>query len=220
MANFQTEGQGAMIGILNVIWKVNPVAPPRPWRHCSTCGDSRPFGSSGKIRLNANGRRLDAWLIYKCLFCENTWNLRVLERAAVTSISRADLQATHTSAPDWVRLQEYDLAVLKRQCNRVDLSSELSATKTFEGNWSQAWSTIVLTIDAPCATGQRLDRFLANELKLSRATLQSMYRVGGLQCDFAASRGLKKSVSGRLIVRFVAALLTNDQHATVSSHIA
>jgi hypothetical protein len=206
-----------MIGILNVVWRVNPVTPPRPWRHCNKCGDSRPFNSSGKIRLNANGRKLDAWLIYKCQSCEDTWNLRVLERAAVTSIAKADLHAMHTSEPDWVREREYDLTALKRQCDRIDLSPDLSVTKSLDGDLPQVWSTIVLTIDAPRSTGQRLDRFLASELKLSRSALQSMYRVGGLQCDGVAGRALKRPVGGRFALRFVAARLTEDERAIVSS---
>ncbi len=206
-----------MIGILNVVWTVNPVTPPRPWRHCNKCGDSRAFNSSGKIRLNVNGRKLDAWLIYKCLSCEETWNLRVLERARVASIAHADLHAMHTSDPDWVREREYDLAALKRQCDRIDFSPDLSVTKTFDGDWPQVWSTIVLTIDAPRSTGQRLDRFLANELKFSRSVLQSMHRVGGLQCDGAEGKDLKKTVSGRVVVRFVAASLTEDERLILSS---
>ena len=55
----------------------------------STCGDSRRFRSSGKVRLNANGRKLDAWLIYKCESCDRTWNLPLLERAVVGGLDPA-----------------------------------------------------------------------------------------------------------------------------------
>ena len=58
----------------------HPRTPPQPWLACSRCRDIRPFRCSEKFRLNANGKRLDAWLIYRCGSCDNTWNRPVLER--------------------------------------------------------------------------------------------------------------------------------------------
>src|SRR5262245_23844455 len=98
MANFRMEGQGTMTGVYSVRWTVEPTTSPQPWKHCSSCGDIRPFLSSGKIRLTANGRKLDAWLIHKCATCERTWNRPIAERLAVASISE-DLQAMRRSDP-------------------------------------------------------------------------------------------------------------------------
>ena len=58
----------------------HPRTPPRPWLACSRCRGIKPFRCSEKFRLNANGKRLDAWLIYRCASCDNTWNRPVLER--------------------------------------------------------------------------------------------------------------------------------------------
>ena len=57
-----------------------PVTTPKVRRHCRACGQRRGFESSGKFRLNANGRRLDAWLVYKCEHCGATWNHTIFER--------------------------------------------------------------------------------------------------------------------------------------------
>lgn len=35
---------------------------------------------SGKFRVNANGRRLDIWLIYRCEKCGHTLNVPIYER--------------------------------------------------------------------------------------------------------------------------------------------
>jgi hypothetical protein len=208
-----------MIDIYSVVWRVIPLTPPRLRRYCSSCGDSQLFSSSGKIRLNANGRKLDAWLIYKCSSCEKTWKLRVVERATVTSIAEADLQALHRSDPDWVRGLEYDLAMLKGQCEQIDFCPDLSVKKTFASHRLQAWSAIDLMIDAPYPTGQRLDRFLANELRLSRSALQSMHRAGGLQCDLDRVGDLKKPVSGCFVIRIVAAKLTESLRQSICDKI-
>ena len=49
-------------------------------RRCGGCGKKTVFTSAGKFRVNANGRRLDIWLICRCERCGHTWNVPVYER--------------------------------------------------------------------------------------------------------------------------------------------
>ena len=209
-----------MTGTYSVRWTAEPATPPQPWKHCSSCGDIRPFLSSGKIRLNANGRRLDAWLIYKCAACERTWNRPVAERLAVVSVPKADLDAMQRSDASWVRAREFDLASLRRYCDRIELPSEVSVAKTSAGGTAGSWSAILLTIDAPHPTGQRLDRLLATGLKLSRSSLAAMHRAGALQIEPASRAGLKKPVGGRLAVRFIASGIPEEHRMTIESMVS
>lgn len=215
MANFRVEGQGTMTGIYNVHWTVEPTTAPQPWKHCGSCGEIRPFLSNGKIRLNANGRKLDAWLIYKCAVCERTWNRPIAERLAVASVSKADLRAMQRSDPSWVRVREFDLGSLRRYCDRIEMSPEVSITKASMGRMIGLWSAIIVTIDAVHPTGQRLDRLLATELKVSRSSLVSMHRAGALQIEPASRAGLKKLVSGSLAIRFVASKIPEEHRITI-----
>jgi hypothetical protein len=219
MANFRTEGQAIMTGTPSVVWRIDPVSPPRPLRHCSSCGSARLFHSSGKIRLNANGRRLDAWLIYKCESCDKTWNLPLVERAAVSLITEFDLQSMHVSDPAWVRQREFDLAALRQHCDEIDISPNVTVTKIVDKDWPKVWSLIELAVEARYSTGQRLDRLLASELKLTRSELQSMQRAGGLQFDSADHRILKKPVRGRFTLRFIALGLTEAQRMAISNNL-
>jgi hypothetical protein len=214
MANFQLEGHGNMTGIVTVIWRVDPVTPPRPKRNCSTCGRARLFQSSGKIRLNANGRRLDAWLIYKCEACDRTWNLPVLARVPVGSIAPGDLQAMHSSDPEWVGKLEMDVGLLKGHCDQIDVSADLRVTKPV-GDRQEPWSVIELCIVAEGATGHRLDRLLAGELKLSRSELQMMQKAGGLQFG----EGSRKTLGRRVVVQFISDRLTESQRRAVSVNV-
>lgn len=54
-----------------------------PWailRRCGGCGKKREFVCPGRFRVNANGRRLDIWLIYRCEKCGHTLNVPIYER--------------------------------------------------------------------------------------------------------------------------------------------
>src|SRR5262247_3658903 len=66
--------------IVMAVWSVVALEAPRVDRRCPRCGGPRRFVSSDKFRINAQKRRLDVWLIYKCEACDFTWNLTVLER--------------------------------------------------------------------------------------------------------------------------------------------
>src|SRR5262245_31300010 len=101
--------------VVHVRWILSPKTPPRPWLACSRCGGERPFQASGKIRLNANGRRLDAWLIYRCAACDSTWNRPLFERRNVADFDRVTLAALETNAPNLVRRWAFDLTDLRRR---------------------------------------------------------------------------------------------------------
>lgn len=95
------------------------------------CGGLRAFQSSGKIRLNANGRKLDAWLIYKCLTCEKTWNRPIFERQNVRDIDPVVLDALESNDPQWIQKEMFNLEALRRKSQRVDEFSEFDMKKHF-----------------------------------------------------------------------------------------
>ncbi len=47
---------------------------------CGGCGKKQPFVNSGRFRVNANGNRVDVWLIFRCAKCKHSWNLTIYER--------------------------------------------------------------------------------------------------------------------------------------------
>src|SRR6185312_11268902 len=44
------------------------------------------FICSNKFRINSNKKLSDVWLIYKCSYCENTWNMTILTRKNLSQI--------------------------------------------------------------------------------------------------------------------------------------
>lgn len=195
-------------------WHITPLSTPRPHRHCPACGQSRPFSCSGKVRLNANGRRLDAWLIYRCSTCDRSWNLPLLDRVAVTAVDPSDLQAMQVSDPEWVQPRAFDLTLLRRHSDRIDLPTDLAVTKS--GTGAGTWDEIILDLHASRPTGQRLDRFLAAELDLPRSRLQAIARSGGLALAKDARKSLRTLVAGRLHLRLVAGRLDDRDKAQLT----
>ena len=49
-------------------------------RKCATCDKKTSFHNSKRFRVNANGNKVDVWLIYNCEKCKHTLNLSVYER--------------------------------------------------------------------------------------------------------------------------------------------
>jgi hypothetical protein len=99
---------------LRVQWTITPRTAPQPWLNCSRCRGPRCFRSGGKIRVNANGRRIDAWLIYRCTACDSPWNRPVVERREVSALGRPFLTALQANDPELVGGLAFDVAGLKR----------------------------------------------------------------------------------------------------------
>ena len=72
------------------IWMIKPVKPPAVRRQCPGCGKGL-YESTGRFRVNANGNRLDVWLIYRCMQCGKSWNMEILERVESGKLSEEKL---------------------------------------------------------------------------------------------------------------------------------
>lgn len=159
-----------------VRWTITPRIAPRPWIACGGCGTLKPFQSSGKVRLNANGKRLDAWLIYKCIDCARSWNRPLFERRTLKEIDPTVLEAAHFSTPDWVRVQEFDVDGLRRFAQRIDEFGEVDIERLELGEAAMP-GEMVIELDVALPSSLRLDRLLAGELGLSRSKLQALYEA-------------------------------------------
>ncbi len=177
-----------MSDVLRVQWTIIPRTPPQPWLACSRCGEARRFRSSDRIRVNANGKRVDAWLIYKCTQCDDTWNRPVLERRPVQAIDPDFLVSLAASDPDLVRRLAFDIEGLRRRASRIEQFDDALVTKrVLSGNAASA-----RRLEIQCAVrepvGLRADRLLANELGLSRGSIRRLEASGALAAFPMGSR--------------------------------
>lgn len=192
-----------------------------PVRHCAACRTARPFRSSGKVRLNANGQKLDAWLIYRCTGCDGTWNRPLLDRRPVSQVRREDLDAMQRSDPDWVAQREFDLAGLRSVCDDIRQSDAVAVKKATVNPAGDLVDCdgITLEIVSPVPIGVRLDRLLAQELPLSRNGVLHMERDGILMVR-PASSGLRRAVGRGAVVSIAMACLAEDIRLDLAAAIA
>lgn len=169
-----------MSDVLRVQWTIIPRTAPQPWLACSRCGEAKRFRSSDKIRVNANGKRVDAWLIYKCTGCGSTWNRPILERRPVRAIEPDLLMALHTSEPALTRRLAFDVEGLRRSAGRVEEFDDALMTKSVLSESTVPARQLEVLCSVPEPVGLRVDRLLANELQLSRTRIQRLAKAGGL----------------------------------------
>jgi hypothetical protein len=163
-----------------VKWTILVEKPPQPWLHCRRCNGTASFRTSGRIRVNANGRRIDAWLIYKCRSCDNTWNRPILERQQLRSIDPQFLAALQANDPMLARRIALDVEDLKRRVRSVEQFDEVVVMKEVQASSAVPARQVEIRFVVPHPTACRLDRLLAAELRLSRSQVHGMAESGAL----------------------------------------
>lgn len=69
------------------MWEVKAKNSPLLKKKCNHC-DSNRFQCSNKFRLNAQKKNIDIWLIYRCVQCNNRYNLALFSRIRTESIPK------------------------------------------------------------------------------------------------------------------------------------
>ena len=183
-----------MQSLLQVQWRVTPLKTPRPWLHCPRCDARTPFVSSGKFRVNAQKKRLDAWLVYGCARCEQSWNLPLLERCPVNGIEPATLRALTENDAALAWRHAFDLTRLGRHSSQIESFAELWVEKRLLSPLDGVATHAEIAIAAPYECGVRLDKLLAGELGLSRSTIERLADASALIVLPANRRALKQTV--------------------------
>jgi len=154
--------------ILLLRWRIAPAAVPRVLRHCPRCERERPFESSGRFRVNAQKKRLDAWLIYGCSVCGRTWNFPVFERKLVREVDPALLDRLHGNCAELAAERGSDFVALRRHVRGVDAVASQVTKEVVAGTRDPRLLRVEIGCGMPTL---RLDRLLAVELRRSRSCI-------------------------------------------------
>jgi hypothetical protein len=96
-----------------ITWAVVPTCLPQVRRRCHVCAADR-FRASGKFRVNANHKVLDAWLLVLCTGCGDTAKLTIFERTHVRAVRPALLDRLHANDPSLVAELLQDTVLQRR----------------------------------------------------------------------------------------------------------
>lgn len=161
----------------------------------------RRYRSSDRIRVNANGKRVDAWLIYRCTCCDGTWNRPVVERRHVRSVDPLLLASLLASDAELARRLALDAEGLRRWTPRLKEAADAVVERdVLSGGTAQPGELRILCA-VPHPLALRLDRLLADELGLSRSRIHALGESGALVISPAASHVFRRPVRDGTTIR-------------------
>jgi hypothetical protein len=190
-----------MSGLLRIRWAIAPKTPPRPLINCNRCGTVKAYCSSGKFRVNANGKRIDVWLIYRCTDCDNSWNFGIFERCNRRDIEPALLQVLESNDPALARRHAFDVVALRNRIGRVEEFPDVTVHKRRLGDARETATMLELQLGLEVPTSLRLDRLLAGELGISRSRLQALEEKRLLILGREGTKALRKPAREGMTIR-------------------
>lgn len=139
-------------------------------RQCGGCSKKSTFVNSGDFRVNANGKLVDVWLIYRCEKCKHTYNLTIMERVNPSRIDKTLYQRFLDNDKDLAYEMGLDKSILKR--NSVE-------TKPVKYNVHSIRRTIFsgdgeVTINNPYNIKVRTDKVICDMMGISRGQLKKL----------------------------------------------
>ncbi|WP_421927744.1 DUF1062 domain-containing protein [Neoaquamicrobium sediminum] len=188
-----------MPGTLCITWTITSTVsvPPMPILTCARCNTQRAFASSGRFRLNANGKRLDAWLIYRCTVCDQTWNRAIFERRARNTVDPALLDALQRNDAALARKTAFDMTGIKRW-EPGGGDAAISIVKTIAGPPAEGEDRLAISMRMPSPVrGIRSDKVLALGLGMSRSAVGKLARAGRMAFEPGATTALARPVRDR-----------------------
>ena len=159
---------------LNTIeYRILPRHAYKIQRNCSGCKGKSNYINTGNFRVNANGNRIDVWLIYQCEKCRHTYNLTVHERVKPTEIPEENYK--RFLANDAKLAIEYgmDKALLARNKAFIsDEDMEYDLLPKIQNEIPEKQEEILKTqiiLENPYGLKVREDKLVSEILKISRS---------------------------------------------------
>lgn len=159
-------------------------AAPVALRPCGTCGADAEFASTGLFRVNAQKKRLDVWLIYRCATCGSVWNSAVISRGRPGSIDREELERFTGNDPVMALWCALDVGLLRRNGARRG-----KVAFVVEGDRPAGGEDCRVEIDGGDLAGLRLAEVLRAKLGVSRSGLERLVEAGGASSRRAGGPG-------------------------------
>ncbi len=160
-------------------WIVTPNQLPAIIRRCPKCGKKTEFINSGKFRVNANGRLIDVWLIYRCGQCETSWNMTVWERAEAGRLEKKEYDEFMKNDPDLAAKYGNDRELFAK--NKAEAAASKGEYHVVTVDTAipcgEAYATEI-DLRIPFGFELRADVFLRKQLSVSRSRIKKWCEDG------------------------------------------
>lgn len=167
-------------------WTLTPVSSYKIIRNCPKCGTRSLFQSTGNFRINANKKCVDIWLIYQCEKCRSTYNLTIFERVSPKKLPEGfykkfqeNNNALALEIGTAKEIFEKNRAVVKEESISYIVTKENTeipvSLQALEENGR------IICIQNPNGLKIRVDKFLAEQLSISRSKVKHLIADGLLQ---------------------------------------
>lgn len=167
------------------LWTVRELELPTIVKTCVSCRTAR-HRPTGKIRVNANGKLLDVWMLIGCEKCGRTSKIPVHERVHVQSLDHDRLVMFETNDPAVVRELAMDASLAGRGGHRLDWTGtwELVTDMPFyEIENDPAPLEVIVRFELPAPI--RVEKLLMAGLGLSRAAVHKAVDAGRIRLPMA-----------------------------------
>lgn len=159
-------------------------------RSCPKCGRKTHFKNTKKFRVNANGNKLDIWLIYQCEECKHTLNLAIYERQKVSSIHKGEYQSFLDNNEQLAEKYGKNMQLFRK--NKADIDFDRLSydfVKRHESTESRDFGEqMVITINNPYQLKLRPEKQIAEVLGLSRSQVKNLLEKGEIEWKILQNR--------------------------------
>lgn len=166
-------------------------------RNCPKCGRKSHYINTKKFRVNANGNKLDIWLIYQCAECKHTLNLAIYERKKASSITKEEYQYFLDNDEQLAERYGKDMQLFRTNKADIDFDRlhygviKLHETKEISGFGEQ----IIITVKNPNQMKIRSEKQIAMVLGLSRNQVKSLLEKGEIELVMELPQSISFSIS-------------------------
>jgi hypothetical protein len=136
---------------------------------------------------------VDVWLIYKCIECDSTWNCAIIERCPVSSIDQRKYVLFEKNDRDLAWSYAFDYRLLSSAGVQVDMTFEVWVESSGTGPHDNIGVSQMIFIESRYPGIIRLDRLLAQQLRISRTSLLELVESGRLHVYPGGRNALRKA---------------------------
>lgn len=145
-------------------------------RNCPKCNGKTHFINTKKFRVNANGNKIDVWLIYQCKACNYALNLTIYERQKISSIPKEEYKCFLNNDARLAEMYGKNIQMFLK--NRVIVDYELLNYEFIMLNGitehTISEDKIILTVHNPYMLKIRPEKQISEILGLSRNRVKEL----------------------------------------------